>query len=222
MSIRSAFRSKSLTTKIKMMIHPIMTASVALLLSFTPLSPASATSLDLSLNNETVRVEYLTRWKSAGAPQGRDQNSQFRHISDLHVGGNFLYHEDDGYVAGLSAHVSGRSRATLFNQHTGIGGKLVVFDAGDFTGTSVAVGGYVLHNLPSANLLSVRGELYYAPSVVTFGDGDRYLEFSARLEYKIVDPASIFIGYRNIEVDFETQGDVDIDARAHLGILVHF
>lgn len=176
-----------------------------------------AESIDLSLSASTARGEFQGKFRTDSRKDRR-----FRHMNDLNYGFNFLYHEDDGHVGGVSLHVAGRSKATVFKQETGIGGKLITFDAGGPDGGALAVGGYILHNLASANLLSVRGELYYAPSVVTFGDGNRYAEYSVRLQYQLVDQANVYIGYRNIEVDFERFGDVEIDDSAHVGLMMYF
>lgn len=190
-------------------------ASALIISLFSPL--ALSESIDLSLSDSTARGEFQGKFKT-----GQSSKSRFRHMSDLHYGFNFLYHEDDGHVGGVSLHVAGQSKATVFNQEMGIGGKAITYDAGGPDGGALAVGGYILHNLASANLLSVRGDLYYAPSVVTFGDGNRYVEYSMRLQYQIVDQANVYLGYRNIEVDFDQFGSIDIDQSAHVGLMMHF
>ncbi len=184
-------------------IRAIVTSFIATLCA----SAATADTLDVSLGGSTARGEY----------QG-----QFAQHQDLYYGGHLLYHEDDGHVLGASLHVAGRSKATTLSQHTGIGGKLIQFDGGDPDGAAIAVGGYILHNLATANLLSVRGDLYYAPSVVTFGDGQSYFEFNLRMEYKLVNQASVYLGYRNIEVDFDKFGNKDIEESGHVGLIMHF
>lgn len=169
---------------------------------------ASADEFDFGISNETARIEY-----SGLVPERKG----------LGYSAHLLYHEDDAQVGGASLHVSGRSKASTFLQYTSLGAKVVGYDTDNGpSGGSVALGGFIHHNLAAANLLSIRGDLYYAPSVVSFGDGEQYREIGVRLEYQLVDQASVYLGYRNIEVDFDGRNDVDIDESANIGMIMQF
>ena len=102
--------------------------------------------------------------------------------------------------------------------------KLVYFDldGADLDGSALALGGFFRHTLSSANLVSIRADLFYAPSVVSFGDSDRYLELSVRAEYKLMERADLFAGIRKIEIGLEDFNDADIDEGAFAGLVIHF
>ena len=204
-----------------------MSSSLLGLLFMTMGAATQADTLDLSLSDSAARGEFQTSFKpsrtyrSSNRQQRKRELQRRKQLEALNYGFNLLYRDDDVYVGGATLHVTGRTKATVLKQHTGIGGKFVAFDAGDPSGSALAVGGYLIHNLAAANLLSVRGDIYYAPGVVTFGDGQRYLEFGVRLEYKLVEQASVYLGYRNIDVHFD-QSDFDLDKSGHLGLIMHF
>ncbi|MFA5216027.1 YfaZ family outer membrane protein [Sulfuricurvum sp.] len=49
------------------------------------------------------------------------------------------------------------------------------------------------------------GALYYAPSVLSFKEGDKYLESRIHLDAEPIDHARVEVGYRKINTDIKTQ-----------------
>ena len=43
----------------------------------------------------------------------------------------------------------------------------------------------------------------YAPSALTFSDGDTYSEFRAEADMEVISNIHVFAGYRNIDTDYE-------------------
>ena len=49
------------------------------------------------------------------------------------------------------------------------------------------------------------GALYYAPSVLSFKEGDGYLETRIHLDAAVIDNGRLEVGYRNIDTDLENR-----------------
>jgi len=189
-------------------IHLGILAGFSLLYSASALA---AGSIDVDLSNDAVNLAVLTS------------------VTDtkLLAGGSFLHHEDNGEMISGSVLVAGKSKASLGQQTTGLGAKAVVFrvdgPGDDPKGGALALGGFIHHTFENADLLSVRGDFYYGPSVVNFGDSDRYLEYSVRVEYALLENANVYLGYRKIDLELDNNlGSGDLEKGAHLGINLQF
>lgn len=170
---------------------------------------ANNSNIDIDLSDKVLRLAY---------------EGPFRK-TDLNTNFSYLHHEEGADAVSLGVNVTGLTKASSGGQKTGIGAKFVAFDADGFNGSSIALGGYVRHTLATANLISLRADAYYSPSVVSFGDADKYWEFSFRIEYSIMDNASIFAGWRNMEVDAEFanySADVELEQGGYLGLSLLF
>jgi len=49
----------------------------------------------------------------------------------------------------------------------------------------------------------LNGELYYAPSALSFSDADSYLEYRISYDIEIIKDGSLTIGYRDIDTNYE-------------------
>lgn len=171
-------------------------------------SSAIASSLEASLSDEAARIQYEGGFES----------------NELNLGVDYLHHEDNGDLAGVSLYTSGDSLGNIDSLKTAIGAKFVYLDVNDsdLSGGALALGGFVKHNLAAVNLVSIRADLFYAPNVVSFGDADGFLEMSVRAEYQLMENADVFLGVKKIEMDFEGIGEADIDDSIFLGIGINF
>ena len=70
--------------------------------------------------------------------------------------------------------------------------------------------------------LTVSAEFFYAPDIITGGDIDDSFDMELRLGYQIIDNGSIYVGYRELEVDSEDAGDIDIYDDFFLGVNLRF
>ena len=110
--------------------------------------------------------------------------------------GSFLYHEDNGQM--LDYGVYARGRSGKISGKIGIKGYVGDIDAAD--GWGIAPGGTLAFHL--SNRLTIEGEYYYSPSVLSFSDFDNMKEFSTRLIFQPIPKANVYVGYRN--VNFKT------------------
>ncbi|MES2661692.1 MAG: YfaZ family outer membrane protein [Pseudomonadota bacterium] len=176
----------------------------AMLLTSTAI--ATAAELDLGLSNDAVRVGFQSQVPNR----------------DLNWFGNYAHAEDAGNHFDLGILAKGRSNASTGLQEAGLGGKIIFLNGdSDVSGSGVAVGGFVAHRFAEANLLKFRGELFYAPDIISFSDVDGYIELGLRLEYQLLDNADIYAGYRMMEYDIEV-GDVSGDLEVQDGLVVGF
>ncbi|MBD3806211.1 YfaZ family outer membrane protein [Sulfuricurvum sp.] len=60
--------------------------------------------------------------------------------------------------------------------------------------------------------LYLNGALYYAPSVLSFKEGDGYMQRHIGIDAKLIDNARIGVGYRTIDTDLKSRDVVYNDA----------
>ena len=184
------------------------TISVASVFTLLLSSWANAHTLDLSLNNSAVGLDYSTQLNS----------------SELNLGAGLLHHEDNGdvYYGSLFVADNVNKQSGLL---AGLGGRLYYMDndTSDASGTAVGIGGFINWEVPTVTNLSLRTDLYYAPDVLAFDDISRYLDFTARIQYRIIEQAWIYLGYRNAEVEpADSNDDQTFDEGGHIGIMLWF
>lgn len=70
----------------------------------------------------------------------------------------------------------------------------------------------------------ITGSFDYAPAVLSFKDADSYMEKRIELGIQIVEQATIFVGYRKIETDFERHlsGDYVYNDTGYVGFKIKF
>jgi len=163
-------------------------------------------SLDLSLSNDTARLEYDAAKVGSG----------------LHVSASLQHHEDNGDLIGVGAHVVD-VRKPNSPLYLGVGGKLFAFKEDDFDGGALAVGGFLRYKFPQVPDLSVAGYTYYAPQVVSFNDTENLLDSDVRVQFSILPTARIYMGYRYTRVKIEDVKDVvELEQGVHFGLKVDF
>jgi predicted porin len=64
--------------------------------------------------------------------------------------------------------------------------------------------------------------LFYAPSIVAFGDADQMYEFEMRVEYELLPTANVYLGYRSIKADIKNRKDITVDESAVVGLRFKF
>lgn len=188
----------------------MMKKSVSQLIAITTFAVstgASAHTLDLNLNNDAVALDYSTQVEK----------------SEINVGAGLLHHQDNGDVYYGSFFVAdnvNKQNGLL----AGIGGRFYYVDAdkSDDSGTALGIGGFINWDVPTVTNLSLRSDIYYAPDVLAFDDLEGYLDFSARVQYRIIEQAWLYLGYRNTEAKTEAPGKAKIDEGGHLGVMIWF
>lgn len=108
----------------------------------------------------------------------------------------------------------------------GLGFKGTYTEVGPLKHAAVPLGVELAYTLPIGSAIPVilSGSLDYAPSVLSFKDADRYMEKRVELGVQIVEQATIFVGYRKIETDFENNlgGDYTYNDTGYIGFKVRF
>ena len=166
-----------------------------------------ADTIDFSLSNTSARAEL-----SSALPQKQLGYS---------IGG--IHNTDNGDLVSVGIHVNDRLKASTGGVSTSVGAKLIGFDVKNGpNGSALAIGGYVRQSFAQANLVSIRGDVFYAPRVASFGQADHYLELGARLEYQLVEQASVYVGVRKIKASFNNSDDKTLDNSAQLGLILYF
>jgi len=179
-------------------------------------------SIDLSLSDDTVRMEYDATKAGSG----------------LHVSLVGQHHADLGDMAAVGLHVVDVRNANS-DLYIGVGGKMYVYNAklekGDVykkednhTGGALGIGGFLRYNIPQTDGLSVATYLYYAPEVVSFNSTEGLTDFDLRVQYAIIPTARVYAGYRYNHVNLvESKSDSNVDSAElaqglHAGLKIDF
>lgn len=167
---------------------------------------AAGGSLDLSLSNDTARLEYDAAKVGSG----------------LHVSASVQHHEEDGDLVGIGAHVVD-VREPDSPLYLGVGGKVFAFKEDDFDGGALAVGGFLRYQVPQVPDLSFAGYVYYAPQVVSFNDTENLLDSDVRVQFSLLPTARVYTGYRYSRVKIEdVKKNVELEQGIHFGLKVDF
>lgn len=166
---------------------------------------AQADSLDINLNDDTVEAAYATYFRTA----------------ELSFGG--LYNEDrEDWVAHAGLLALGVRESRGSRSYAGLGGKLFFASVNDEEILALGLGG-LLRWFPGNGPVGVGASLFYAPDVVTGMDGEKFWEFTARVEFEVVkETASLYLGYRKIRAELDTGAKVDVDEDPHIGVRISF
>lgn len=146
--------------------------------------------------------------------------------SNLNGNFSFLHQEDGGNIIAGGLHVLEQYGEGSF---LGLGAQLFAYDADidsgfslDDSGVALGVGGFGRMALPTLSALGIGAEVYYAPSVLAFGDTDSYLEYAVRLEFHALRSTDIYVGYRRVEIEIEGFGEVEFEEGGFLGARLTF
>ena len=106
----------------------------------------------------------------------------------------------------------------------GIGARGYYIDAKlrDAKGTALALGGFLNYEIPTVPNLSVRADAYYAPDVLSFDEIQRYSDLSARVQYRIIEQAWVYLGYRRADVNPDRGHSQKIDEGGYVGLMLWF
>lgn len=184
-------------------------ASIAVLVMLVS-AEAGARELDLSLSNDTALLRYA-------------QPISYNAYGHTDVDLGFMYTESDDVMVQGGIEMMGEAGSHAPGLHFGVGVKAygVSLDSGDDVG-SITLGAKAWYVPPQLNRLGLVTQLYFGPDVTTFGDADRFYDFSARAEYEVLPAAAVYVGYRNVRARLENNVDVDLDKGWHLGVRMSF
>lgn len=189
-----------------MMLRRLLVLPLALL-GFS----AQADSIDFNIHDDALRLIYAT---------GVGQASQ-----GLEMEAGYFYSEEyreDIHTAHLGLHVAGENWSQQGTFDINLGGRLLYTETDTPVGDSLnlAVGGRV--RFSPVNRFGIGAQVYYAPDILSFADGDSYLETGFSVDYQLLAQGFVYLGYRKIEIDFERADDVEIDDSGHIGMKLLF
>lgn len=103
----------------------------------------------------------------------------------------------------------------------GIKGEYTKFDGNNFAALPLGIEADMKLPLEISIPFYVGGALYYAPSVLSFRDGENYLETRVHFDVEPIKNGRIEIGYRMIDTDVENR-DVTYNDAWYLGMRLDF
>lgn len=188
-----------------------------------------AKGLDLALSNETAYLAYYFNYDPLyrDDPGGRDGGSE------VSVGGFINETGDSVLHATVLARGFRQSRNSQYHVSAGmklIGGEIdldenrigSVSESDSVGALALGFQAGLLIRPARYNPIDLRFEGFYAPSITSFSDAERYGEISARLQIEIMTRARAFIGYRRMRFDTDEAENIALDRAAHVGLSITF
>ncbi len=181
---------------------------VALLCAMSA-TPVLADSIDVNLKSDALRATYTMQLQSTKGLSGE-------------VG--LLYTEESNNDSDLILHggmmVSGENWSKSGTFDISLGGRLLYATPGNLDMLAVAFGGSARFSpIPR---LGIGAHFYYAPDITAFMDSDSYREVGLRVDYQVLPQAFVYLGTRDIEVDFGDAGNWEADSGIHIGYRMMF
>ncbi|MDE2196279.1 MAG: hypothetical protein KGJ56_03740 [Gammaproteobacteria bacterium] len=167
-----------------------------------------AGNLDINLGSNAAYIDYAASLTNTGL-QG-----------DL----GYLHHTDRADIGGVGLQLVGNASPVGSPLIFAVGGKLLFISPKQFSGNGavLGLGGNFSYTWPSYNRFLIGGELYYAPSIVSFNNADHYLQYGVRAGYEILRNAQVYIGYRHVSAAFTRTSDITLDSTFLVGLSLTF
>ena len=159
-----------------------------------------ATSIFLDLNNDAFKAKIDTR--------DADNTINFSVAA--------LITEDDGELFTGTAYTYGNLEA-LPEATGGLGARLYHANVPGDNFQSLGLGGFLEFGVQQVPGLSLGVELFYSPSITISDDYDSLTDISVYADYQAFENASIYLGFRDINVDYGST-DGDINDGVYLGL----
>ena len=95
-------------------------------------------------------------------------------------------------------------------------------EAADQDVRALALGGKLTWLPDSLGGLYFEGEIFFAPSVLSFGDTEEVMNWVVRGGFEVTPKLHIFVDYSKFEVEVENFGNIDVEKTARLGATLKF
>lgn len=184
---------------------------LALLLLLTG-SLALADSIDINLNNSAAQLKYNASASGIGDGNAEIQGGVLLNdTNDMLSEVGLMILSPGGEEGGLSAG----------------GGLKGVYAKQTQNGTTnnfavIAVGAHVDYTLPGTTPISLVGEYFGSPKIISFADAERFNQYGIRLELAASPQAKIYLGYREIGFGIKATGSIIFDMGTHVGMVISF
>jgi YfaZ precursor len=189
------------------MLKKIAFAAILLTLSTT----THARGFDIKLAETMAEFTYLTESSTFG-------------YGGADIGFGLLFTEDDDYQLNAKLMISGNPAGNNKAFQFGVGGKIMAasFDIPDEDVSALALAGQIRYIIPSSTPVAFLLGVAYAPGITSFSGAESYTEYEFAIEIEVTPSARAYLGYRNIEYEFENRLDYKLDDGAHVGIKFEF
>lgn len=173
------------------------------------------TSIGLDINNEDVELTAEVNFNALA-----DYSSETTYV----ISGTYLYaggNDNDNGEHLFTLGFSGRNNLPgMEGLSVALGAKGVFAD--NFAALPLFVrANYALPLIDTIPTTSFFADLAYAPSVLTFSDGEDYSEFRIGADMEVISNTHVFVGYRNIDTDY-TSGDYNFNDSFYGGLKLSF
>lgn len=166
---------------------------------------AQAATIDVNINNETIRAEY-----DAPLPQNR-----------LSLALGTLYHEEDSSSTFVT-HAGLHTQEDTATYSVGVGGRAYwVTGSGSVSGLALGLGAQGSISFEQIQQVRFGGHMYFAPRVISFGDLDGMTDLSLRAYYQALKDVDVYIGWRKMSVDVGSSSD-DLESSLNFGFIMNF
>jgi len=170
---------------------------------------AVAQAFDINLSNDAAMLTYMSALGQQGFGHGQ-------------VEGSILFTDNDAFLGDVGFGVVGAAGSGSPGLMVGVGVKLYGVSTKKNDLAAMALGAQFDYAPPPLQRLRFGGEINFAPSIVTFIDGDRLSASSIYLGYEIFQDAVAYMGFRNIRAGIQNGSDVTVDSGGYLGVKFRF
>lgn len=181
---------------------------IALLFTL-PAAAAERASFGLNINADDLEIDGRMSLAS------RTSRLEYR---NFFIDGNFINTKDDT-LTGVGFYVENSPQGHS-NLKFGVGLKSVFSknDALDksFVAIPITVSGKARMYFPNLPKSALGIKLAYAPTPLTFSDGDTYFEYRIEAQMQVIENIEVYAGYRNIDTNFKV-ADVTFNSGAYVG-----
>jgi hypothetical protein len=181
-----------------------------------PVSNAISGALDFRVGKDAAELTFFTQTSSFG-------------YGGADIGFGALVNEHNDVMANGSILVTGSSTGDVKGLHFGVGAKAYVGSLEgpssvsiDVDGGAIAIGGQLRYVFPGSTPFAVLGEAFFAPEVTSISEFDGLLEYRVALELEVTPSARAYVGYRVMEVTYDSNVDYEVDDAAHIGVRFEF
>jgi hypothetical protein len=170
---------------------------------------AQGANLDFNLASNAAAVDFSTNLTDSG----------------LEAGLGYLHHTDRVDVIDASLDLTGNASPVGSPLIFGVGGKFFFISpkqAGLDNGEALGVGAHFRYTWPTFNRFALGGELYFAPSIVSFQSVDRYWQGRLTANYQVLRTADVYVGYRYVSAAFDGSSNITLDSSIIVGMSLTF
>ncbi|MEN8170765.1 MAG: YfaZ family outer membrane protein [Pseudomonadota bacterium] len=183
---------------------------MAALLCALSATPVLADSIDINLHDKAIRGTYTMQLQNT---KGLSGEAGVLYTEDRFNNSDTLLH------VGLLVSGENWSKSGTFD--ISMGARMVYASLDPFDMAAVAFGGRL--RFSPVPRLGIGGHAYFSPEITSFLDSESFQEVGVRVDYQLLPQAFVYVGYRNIKVDFGAPGNwEEMDDEAHVGFKMTF